>query len=218
MIPAGDDNKTNWKITLYLGFFTLIASLSGNLFLYKSSGDSVESENIRAFMENQIKVNEQQGRDIVLLKQEVEEWRSLYIKISTEKLAIELEIQRLLNEKPPGEVELAVKWVEDMPFPAVLKKRNDDGIFAIVTVNNVFTRRYGLTKEEAEGKTDDELFPPEFAAQYKLDDETVALTGRSLTSTAPYLSKSGEIIDMKHTKYKTVFSNGKAGIIVVILD
>jgi hypothetical protein len=216
---SGDDNKTNLNVTFIVAVFTLIASVTASYFTMRSDAGNVDSANIQSFMSAQIKVNSELMLEIKNLKGEVtkaiegeERWRMRYIEVSLEKL----EVERLLNEKI-SEAEILESWMDDMPFAAWAKKRGDDGIFYLVAINDRFTSRYGLTKANAIGRTDLELFPEEYARQYMLDDEKVASSGKPYRGTVDYQSPTG-LVKMKHIKYRMNFPNGDVGVAGMVID
>jgi hypothetical protein len=211
--------KTNYNTTVAVALFTLVASVTASYFGMRTNVNQNDSSNVQAFIASQIKVNSELMLEIKNLKIDIreaiaseEKWRVQYIQVSLEKL----ELGRQLNEKI-SEAEVLERWMDDMPFAAWAKRRNDEGVFMIIAINERFTSRYGLTKQRAIGKTDMELFPEAMAKQYAEDDEKVAASGRPYRSTVDYQSPTG-VIQMKHVKYRMNFPNGDVGVAGMVID
>jgi len=217
---SGDSSKPNFNVTILVAMFTLVASVTASYLTMRGDIRNTDSSNIQAFIAKQIDVNSGLMREITLLKQEVakaieneERWRMRYIEVSLEKL----EVERQLNDKT-DEASILEAWMDDMPFAAWAKKRGMDGYFILVAINERFTSNYGLTKADAIGKTDLQLFPEALAYQYIEADEQVIATGQPLRGVVNYQNTDGEIVQMNHIKYVMHFSDGEKGVAGMVID
>ena len=66
--------------------------------------------------------------------------------------------------------------IDGSPSPIFLKDR--EGRF--ITINKSLERMLGMTREEIEGKTDDDIAPGEVADYWRIHDKTVMATGKAI--------------------------------------
>lgn len=213
MDQTGDDTKTNWNVTLLVAALTFAGSMVGNYFVYQSDFNSLESSNLQAFMAAQLEVNNQQSKDIERLKKEADRWRAQFIQISLENMELTAQLRQKINER-----QIVTRWVEDLPYAAWAKKRNEEGQLEIININERFTSEFGLTKQKAIGFTDFELFDKKLATIYARDDEKVIATGVPLETTVDFAMPNGEVVKMKHVKYRIEFADGEYGVGGIVVD
>lgn len=215
-----DETKTNWNVTILVALLTLISSLGGSFLMFKSDSQNNANTNWQAFANAQIKVNEDLRNELNKVKEEVAEWKresDSYRRLYNEEVQKRLAVEKILAVNIQ-ESEVVRQWIDNMPYSSWAKKRRPDGDLEIIAINQRFTANYGLTKNEAIGKTDYELHPYELAAQYVADDEEVIRTGKPKLSIVPYEKTNGEVVQMRHIKWRLVWVDGSYGVAGMVIE
>ena len=81
-----------------------------------------------------------------------------------------------------GSEALYSSLVESMPMHLVRKDKHRRIVFA----NKLYCEAMGRTLDELLGKTDDELFPPDLAQKYRIEDDRVFETGKGFRDIEEY--------------------------------
>ena len=115
------------------------------------------------------------------------------------------------------QAELLDGFIESLPFPAWLKEIDDDGIFRVVTINELFTVTFGLTKAQAIGNSDYDLFSKELAEEYQKTDRIVSDTG-SVHRADTVMVKHGQRVAVLYVKFPVYLPSGFKGVGGVIRD
>lgn len=76
-------------------------------------------------------------------------------------------------------------------------------------VNQVFCNAWGKTVEEIIGKTDHDLFPPDLAEKYRIDDEFVIRTGEIFETVEEHHPTGGERVTAQVVKIPIYDANGR---------
>lgn len=88
-------------------------------------------------------------------------------------------------------------FMRSLPFPAWVK----DKAFRMVYLNPAYTAQFGIEKLAYEGKTDFDLWPPEIAAQYRANDESVIASNTPHSSIERVPATVGRTVDLIITKF-----------------
>ncbi len=225
--PPHDETKTSWNTSIVIGLFVLAGSLATSILLYLSDSDKTANETTSTFMATQSKEIaslraelREIRKEIVLYKEAEERWRLMYIDLSLENLEIKQQLAMKMQEltRKIDESDVVRQWMDDMPFAGWAKTFNEDGNLAIIAINRTFTESYGLTKEQALGKTDFELFPLEIAEKYSEIDEKVIRTGEASVQTNDYMLPNGKVIKMRNIKWRIKLSDGAYGSAGMVLQ
>ena len=91
--------------------------------------------------------------------------------------------------------------------PSVIYLKEPEGQLQLV--NKEFETIFGLTSAEAVGKTDRELFPPEIAAAFAVNDRRVVETGRSLQTEEVVMQADGKLHTYLSIKFPLCDRQGK---------
>ncbi|WP_442511114.1 response regulator [Novipirellula sp. SH528] len=105
--------------------------------------------------------------------------------------------------------------VESMPMHVVRKSRSGKVLFA----NQTYCNTVGLTLDQMVGKRDRDLFPPELAKKYSLNDRRVVETGKVVKAVEEFENAEGERSYFEFFKAPVHDSNGNiSGIQVMFWD
>lgn len=115
------------------------------------------------------------------------------------------------------QAELLDGFIESLPFPAWLKEIDDDGIFRVVTINELFTVTFGLTKAQAIGNSDYDLFSKELAEEYQKTDRIVSDTG-SVHRADTVMVKHDQRVAVLYVKFPVYLPSGFKGVGGIIRD
>lgn len=192
----------------------LISSNATTLFIawFAFSGQVFETQQTTqsAALETAFKRIEAQDREITNLR----------------NMVVNLQLKEMENFKSyssrESELDVMKRIMDDMPFPAWAKKLNDNGDLVIVAINQQFTSQYGLTRNQAIGKTDFEITEDQSLAELYVEHDWIAIrSGRPFENTVPYVTSTGETVQMRNVKYKLNFADGSigsAGIVILPLS
>ena len=120
-------------------------------------------------------------------------------------LAIEIE-QRRQVERELQQSQVRLQAIVDNA-PSVIYLKEPAGRLQLV--NQEFETIFGLTNAEAVGKTDRELFPPEIAAAFAINDRLVAETGKPLQTEEIVLQADGKLHTYLSIKFPICDRQGK---------
>ncbi len=105
--------------------------------------------------------------------------------------------------------------VESMPMHVVRKSRSGKVLFA----NQTYCDTVGLTLDQMVGKRDRDLFPPDLAKKYSLNDRRVVETGKVVKAVEEFENAEGERSYFEFFKAPVHDSNGNiSGIQVMFWD
>jgi PAS domain-containing protein len=103
--------------------------------------------------------------------------------------------------------------------PAWVKQLNNEGDLVFVIVNRAFTENYGLTEEQALGKTDLEINIDKTLAQQYIDDDWKVLeSGKPYDNTIRYIAPHGKTFIMRNIKYRITFPDGSLGVAGMVVE
>lgn len=83
--------------------------------------------------------------------------------------------------------------LDNMPFPVMVK--DVDNEFRYILWNKQCDLQSGFSRWEVIGKTDFDLFEPEYATKNRQRDEEIAISGQTYTVQEDYVVRSGEMRD-----------------------
>ena len=218
----GAEAKTDYKTTILAVALTIALGFVANLVDKESSDNITEVTQIKDFMNAQKDLNAslleevtKHKKEIDKLKESADNWRNAYIK---EKL-INLDLETKFKTQKT-EAEALASFVEDMPFAAWIKVKNDNGIFIMTALNERFTATYGITKTMFLGKSDYEVFYNnlELAELYQIGDRRVADTGIPLREKINVPNIDGILIESEYIKFRINLPEGKTGVGGMIID
>ena len=115
--------------------------------------------------------------------------RTTELSAINKSLASEIE-QRRQVEKELQQSQVRLQAIIDNA-PSVIYLKEPEGRLQLV--NQAFETIFGLTSAEAVGKTDRELFPPEIAAAFAINDRRVVETGKPLQTEEKVLQADGKL-------------------------
>ena len=95
--------------------------------------------------------------------------------------------------------------VNSLPLNLLIKDRIGRRVFA----NTAYLNKHNTTLKELIGKTDEDLFPSEIAAQYTADDQRVMQSGKSLHSVEPTVDIHGNVRWIERVKCAIRNRDGK---------
>lgn len=219
-----DETRPSWNTTIVIAGLTLVGSIIASSLLYKATTESTVSSATQAFMLTQAteitslrkelrELRNEVNRELVVYKEEASRWRLAYIALLEENLTLKqdyAEINAKLSVKI-NEAEIVRQWMDDMPFEGWAKRFNEDGELIIIALNKRFTESYGLTRDQAIGKTDKELFTQQIADQYLETDYKVITTGVPSVQVDNFIMPDGEVIDIRNIKWRIEFADGTYG-------
>jgi len=214
--------KSWYEKPVSVAIITAIASIFSAWLLFSSNTIRSESTDIQTFIDAQVKVNSELMVQIALLKGDVQlamvredQWRNQYIEKNLENFKLKAELSREVNEG-----DFLNSFIQDLPFPAWVKKKNEDGNFYITAINDRFTSIYGVTKAQAIGKTDFEVFSRNLglAKLYQDVDKVVYSTGSPSQDTISIPRRNGKLIESEYVNFRLTFSNGEWGVVWMIID
>jgi|TARA_R110000764_G_scaffold129742_1_gene217525 PAS domain S-box-containing protein len=200
------DDTPLWK---RMGFWVAALAFSGSILngimLYKSAQSQQDFARIELHINylseelNSARIREDDNTKLIL-SQGLE-----IVKLSAQ-----------LQDKTTQE-ELLNGFIESLPFPAWLKEIDDNGIFRVVTINELFTVTFGLTKAQAVGSSDYNLFPKELADDYQKSDRIVSDTN-SVYRADTLMVKHGKRVAVLYVKFPVYLPSGFKGVGGIIRD
>lgn len=207
-IPQAEtiDDRPVWsKLGFWVAAIAFFGTFANGAMIYKTSTDQNDFDKI------QVIINHLADE---LDKAKKREERSIKIILDQGK-----EILRLMSElqDKTSQMDLLQSFIEALPFPAWIKQKGDDGVFRIVTINENFVIRYGISKKRAVGKSDFELYPLDLAEEYQRGDREVQETGKTFRSSTEML-KAGKLVPVEYIKFTLNLPSGFEGIGGVITD
>lgn len=215
-----DSSRPSWNTTILIAAVTLVTSIIASTFLYSSNTAATRSEAADSFMisqaneiENLRKELREIRNEIIAYKEGEERWRLAYIDVLMENLKTKQELAEALSDlaEKINEADIVRQWMDDMPFEGWAKRLNKDGALVIIALNKSFTETYGLSWEEAVGKTDKELFSEEIALEYLETDLEVIKTGIPSIQVDHFIMPDGTKVDIRNIKWRIQFADGTYG-------
>ena len=200
------DDRPVWsKLGFWVATIAFFGTFANGAMIYKTANDENDFNKIQVIINHL--TNE-------LEKAKQREERSIKIILDQGK-----EILRLMSElqDKTSQTDLLQSFIEALPFPAWIKKRGDDGIFRIVTINENFVIRYGISKKRAVGKSDFELYPLDLAEEYQRGDREVHQSGKTFRSKSEML-KNNKRVQVEYVKFTLNLPSGFSGVGGVITD
>ena len=221
------DNTTMLKKAWYeksvsVAIVTAIASIFSAWLLFNSNVMKSESTDIQTFITAQVKVNADLIVQIAALKIDVQsamaredQWRNQYIEKNLENFRLKAQLSREVNEG-----DFLERFLQDLPYAAWIKRKGDSGDFYVVAINDRFTSLYGVTKSQAVGRTDFEIFNNnlDLAQAYQDGDNEVYESGVPLQGIINIPILSGRLVESEYIKFRLTFSNGEWGVAGMIIQ
>lgn len=202
---AIDDSPIWSRLGFWVAVIAFFGTFANGAMIYKTSTDQNDFDKI------QVIINHLTDE---LNKAKAREERSIKIILDQGK-----EILRLMSElqDKTSQTDLLQSFIEALPFPAWIKQRGDDGIFRIVTINENFVIRYGISKKRAVGKSDFDLYPLDLAEEYQRGDREVHKSGKTFRSKSEMI-KRNKRVPVEYIKFTLNLPSGFNGVGGVITD
>ena len=131
------------------------------------------------------------------LAQEIEQRR----QVERELQQSQVRLQAIVDNAP------SVIYIKEPADPLQLVNEEFETVFGLT--NKEFETIFGLTNAEALGKTDRELFPPEMAAAYIVNDRRVMATGKPIQTEEVALQADGKLHTYLSLKFPICDRQGK---------
>jgi PAS domain S-box-containing protein len=110
--------------------------------------------------------------------------------------------------------EILEAFIESVPFPMWIKNAQ----FEMVRMNTAYTAVFGITKQEYIGFNDYDVYPKEIADQYRLNDQLVLNSNRSITLEEYVLLSDGTRVKMRIYKFRVLLYGDVYGLGGVAID
>jgi PAS domain S-box-containing protein len=182
------------------------ALIPGSLRLRATDGDNFQSVCEGAAVNSQPSATPQ----LILLRFQIEEPVSggnlLHLNRKIEELGQEIDEQRRIEDELRATEHRFTMFTENLPGLAWIKDLEGRYVYA----NDAAVKAFRTARSELYGKTDDEIFPPETAAQFKKNDRLALSDGagvqtietleqedgahHSIVSKFPILGPNGEVV------------------------
>lgn len=213
-------HEFNLSTAILLGFMTFLSAALGSILVYKASINTDKITVRSMLLEGQAREIEALRKELRELRVEIhnlkleeDKWRMMYVDVVLADLELRKEFATAITEQ-----EVVQQWMDDMPFAGWAKGFDDSGKLAILTINKAFTRNYGLTREEAVGKYDSDLFPEKLATQYVDDDMKVIQSGVPSVQVNDYQLPDGTVVKMRNIKWRITLQNGTVGVAGMVIQ
>ena len=131
------------------------------------------------------------------LAREIEQRR----QVERELQQSQIRLQAIVDNAP------SVIYIKEPADPLQLVNKEFETVFGLI--NKEFETIFGLTNAEALGKTDRELFPPELAAAYIVNDRRVMATGKPIQTEEVALQADGKLHTYLSLKFPICDRQGK---------
>ena len=131
--------------------------------------------------------------------------RTSELSTTNKYLASEIE-QRRQVERELQQSQVRLQAIVDNA-PSVIYLKEPEGRLQLV--NQEFETIFGLTSAEAVGKTDRELFPPEIASAFAINDRRVMATGKPIQTEEVALHADGKLHTYLSLKFPICDRHGK---------
>lgn len=126
----------------------------------------------------------------VLERQKVLEESNASLMARVMALGVEnIELKALLRDNITRN-DLYQTFLDGLPFPAWIKKKDPDGEFRMVMINNAYSHKFNVSKDRYQGATDKEIWGEHIASGFRLSDERVFST-KGYVLTREYFPKEG---------------------------
>lgn len=149
-------------------------------------------------------------------------YMSQLMVMGVENVELKAEIANLKGELKANvtRTSLYQNFLDGLPFPAWIKKKDPDGEFRMVMINNAYSHKFNVSKDRYQGATDKEIWGEHIASGFRLSDERVFST-KGYVLTREYFPKEG--LDTKpawHSVWKFSLRLGRdvygvGGVVVV---
>jgi PAS domain-containing protein len=179
-----------------------------------------------------VNTNDDTNRIDILWKQAQED----RVRHSTEMMLIRAENTKLQGRVLEGQVSLAKAqiqimklnaalqintdiqgFIESLPFPAWIKRPEEDGIFRMAYINDEYTSAFGITKKEYIGFTDFDLHSEDVATTYVARDAEVISSNRDLKEYG-YIEVKGVRLQILIVLFPIKLPDGDSGIGGMVIE
>lgn len=77
-------------------------------------------------------------------------------------------------------VDVIKEYIDNLPIPAWIKTKEDDGKFKMLIINHAYEKRYDIKKSNYEGFYDHEVWPEDIATNFYRNDQKVYASKREV--------------------------------------
>jgi len=163
----------------------------------------------------------------VISRLETVEANNLVLTSQLVTQGIEIVKLREENAKLRGELTISVtrtslfqSFLDSLPFPAWIKRKDKDGVFRMVMINNAYVHKFGKSKARYKNATDEEMWGKEVAQGFVAADEKVFKSKGYLLTKELFPKRGGTSEATWHSvwKFSVMLGDEKYGVggIVVV--
>jgi len=163
-------------VTIFTIIITNIVTLSGSFLAFQTNKEQSQTNFVQTTL-NQV---QKQSKEII-------ELRGLLLAAQINIIELESQVRDNVDEE-----ELFNDFLNDLPFPAVIKKYDEKSDkFIIEMINQRYTSDFGYTENRYLGKSYYEIHPPEIAEMYKNIGLKVLRTRTPIVSEKDIITNAG---------------------------
>lgn len=200
-----NDKPLYKQVSIWIAFIAFFGTFINGYMLFKTSKTQHEFDRIQVIIDHlSEEVDKARIRDEKNLKTIIEQGIQI------------IDLTSQLQDKT-SQAELLEGFIEALPFPAWIKEREKDGLFSIVTINEKFTVFYGLTKRNAVGFNDYDLYPKDLAEEYQRGDQIVFESKKDFRAKTE-IPKNGVRVPVEYIKFVIKLPSGFEGIGGMVIE